>query len=154
MLSADIIEGFKKAGIDRQYRANEPIFLANEPSTGMYLILQGEAKVIRRIPNGQTIEVAVISAGQTMGEISLLLGQAHSATVIAKTDVQASLLTQRRLEDLRHTDPELTMRLFEILAYTLAGHVINLNRQVDDMRKQMNRLEERVKQEHSTFSYY
>lgn len=154
MLSADLIDGFKKAGIPRKYRAGEAVFLANEPSTGMYLILNGEVEVFRRLENGEQLKVATVVAGQTMGEISLLLGQPHSATVIAKTDLECALLTQNRLEDLRNDDPELALRLFEILAYTLAGHIGYLNRQIDQSRAEINRLNERVKELSTDFSYF
>ena len=60
MLGADIIEGFKKAGIPRLYHADEPIVLENEPSTGMYLILRGDAKVVRRTSTGATEEITSI----------------------------------------------------------------------------------------------
>jgi CRP-like cAMP-binding protein len=155
MLNADLMEGFKKAGIPRHYAAHETIVLENEPSTGMYLILAGEVRVLRRQPDGKQIEVATMLAGQTMGEISLLLGQPHAATLVAKTEVEASLLTQVRLNTLRHDEPELALRLFEILAYTLANHVINMNRQLDAARKELFRLEERLKAESGPhYSYF
>jgi CRP/FNR family transcriptional regulator, cyclic AMP receptor protein len=154
MLNADLVEGFRKAGIERKYVANEPIVLQNEPSTGMYLLLSGEVKVLRRTPQGTQIEVATMSAGQTMGEISLLLGQPHAATVVAKTDIEASLLTPSRLEELRRDEPDLALHLFEILAYTLAGHVMQMNRQLDEARKQVQKLEEQVNKQTVDFSYY
>ena len=153
MLGADIFEGFKKAGIPRHYHADEPIVLENEPTTGMYLILKGEVRVLRRTPAGEQIEVATMGAGQTMGEVSLLLDQPHSATVIAKTDVEASLLTHTRLEDLRRDDPELALRLFEILAFTLAGHLMGMNRQADEHRRRIQQLEQRLK-DTTVSSYY
>lgn len=154
MLNAEIIDGFKKAGIYRTYVAGESMFLANEPSSGMYLILQGEAKVLRRAPNGHLIEVAIIAAGQTIGEISLLLGQPHSATVMAKTDVEASLLTRNRLHELRDDDPILAMKLFELLAYTLSNHIMTMNRQLDEARQKIYQLEGKLKDENPTFSYF
>lgn len=155
MLTTEIIDGFKRAGIRRTYVAGESMFLANEPSSGMYLILQGEAKVLRRTPSGDLIEVATILAGQTIGEISLLLGQPHSATVMAKTDVEAALLTRNRLHELRDDDPMLAMRLFEILAYTLSNHIMSMNRQMDEARRKIHDLESRLKDEESPpFSYF
>jgi len=154
MLGADIIEGFKRAGIPRSYKPNEPVFLENEPSTGMYLILHGEVKVMRRTLTGEQMQVAMMGAGQTMGEISLLLNQPHSATVIAKTELEASLLTNSRLDDLRREDPELALRLFEILAFTLANHIIDQNRQLDELRKKVKRMEEQFEENTSSFSYY
>ncbi len=155
MLRADIVDGFKKAGIPRSYRAGEAMFLADEPSTGMYLILKGEASVVRRDPHsGGNVEIALVGVGQTLGEVSLLLNQAHSATVYAKTDVEALLLTHSRLEDLRREDSELALRLYEILAYTLAGHLMDVNRQLASAKKQIEKLEQKLAEDTKGYSYY
>ena len=58
-----------------------------------------------------------------MGEVSLLLNKPHSATVIAKTDVELLLLTRSTLENLKRNNPPAALRLFEILAFTLARHL-------------------------------
>lgn len=154
MLRADIIEGFKKAGIPRNYRAGETIFLAGEPSTGMYLIIKGEVKVVRRNPNGEQVEIATMGTGQTMGEVSLLMGQPHSATIVAKTDVETSLLTQTKLEELHRDDHDLSLQLYQILAYTLAGHLMDVNRQLASARKEIEMLQKKVDEQQSTFSYF
>src|SRR5688500_494105 len=154
MLRADIVQGFKKAGIPRQYRAGEPIFLANEPSTGMYLILKGEVKVVRRNEKGDQETVATMGPGQTMGEISLLLGQPHSATVIAQTDVDASLLTMSKLEELRRDEPDLALHLFEILAYTLAGHIMDQNHTIGGMRYEIEMLQKKLNEQATNYSYF
>jgi CRP-like cAMP-binding protein len=123
MLQSDIIDEFKKTGIARSYHEGEPVFLSGEPATGMYLILHGEAKIMRRQPDGENIEVASIGPGETVGEVSLLLEQPHSATVVAKSQIDVLLLTRSRLEDLKRSNPAAALRLYEILAYTLARHL-------------------------------
>ncbi len=123
MLSSTMIEEFKKAGILRQYRENETIFLHDEPATGMYVVLSGEAQVMKRQSNGQNTPVATIRTGETMGEISLLLNKPHTATVIARSELQAILLTRNRLLNLKRDNPELALRIYEALAQTLARHL-------------------------------
>ena len=123
MLQSEIVEEFRKAGIERNYHEGEPVFLAGEPATGVYLILHGEAKIMRRQPDGENTEVASIGPGETVGEVSLLLEQPHSATVVAKSNLDTLLLTRSRLEDLKRNYPELALRLYEILAFTLARHL-------------------------------
>jgi thioredoxin reductase (NADPH) len=154
MLRADVLEGFKKAGIARNYQAEEPIFLANEPSTGMYLILKGEVKVVRRNEAGEQVEVAHMGPGQTMGEISLLLGQPHSATVIAKNEVETLLLTQTKLDELRRIDSDLALRLYEILAFTLAGHLMDVNRQLASARREIGQLKKKIDEQAQVYSYF
>ena len=154
MLNADIVEGFKKAGIPRHYTAGESVFLAGEPTTGMYLILKGEVEVVRRNTLGDMAAVATMGEGQTMGEISLLLGQPHSATVMAKTDVEASLLTRTKLDELHRDDPDLSLMLYEILAYTLAGHLMDMNRYLANANKKVEELEKQLEEHEQTYSYF
>lgn len=122
MLSSTMIEEFKKAGILRNYYQNETIFLHDEPATGMYVILSGEAQVMKR-QDMKNIPVATIRTGETMGEVSLLLNKPHTATVIAKSELQAILLTRNRLQELKKDNPELALRIYEALAQTLARHL-------------------------------
>lgn len=154
MLQANVVEGFRKAGIPRNYQTGESIVLENEPSTGMYLILKGDVKVVIRQPDGSSLEVATMTAGQTMGEISLLLGQPHAATVIAKSETETLLLTQTRLQELRHDEPDLALHLFEILAFTLAGHLLDQNRQLSSLRKEVVKLKQKVDERSGQFSYF
>lgn len=154
MLGADILDGFKKAGIPRNYRIGEPVVLANEPSTGMYLILKGEVKILRRTADGEQIEVATLGPGQTMGEISLLLHQPHSATVIAKTDLETLLLTNTRLLELKREDPELALKLYEILAFSLSNYIMLVNGQLDSARRTITQLEKRLQETSLTENYF
>jgi CRP-like cAMP-binding protein len=89
-----------------------------------------------------------------MGEISLLLEQPHSATVLAKTNLETLLLTRSRLDELRREDPELSLKLFEILAYTLSGHLMDMNRQAALLRQENERLKQKVDELTQQFSYY
>lgn len=123
MLHTQMIQQIKQAGILRTYRDGETVFLHDEPATGMYLILRGQAQVIKRDANGQNRVVVTVSEGETMGEVSLLIGTPHTATVVAKGDLEAVLLTRNRLDELKRENEKLALRVFEMLAMTLARHL-------------------------------
>lgn len=123
ILHPDTIEEVKKAGITRNYRDGETVFLAGEPATGMYLILKGEAQVMKRNTAHQNQAVATVREGETMGEVSLLISTPHTATVVAKGDLETVLLTRNRLDDVKRENPQLALRLYEMLATTLARHL-------------------------------
>lgn len=52
VVQSDLLDELKKTGIQRSYRTGENVFLYNEPATGMYLVLHGEAQVMLRNPEG------------------------------------------------------------------------------------------------------
>ncbi|MFP4323069.1 MAG: cyclic nucleotide-binding domain-containing protein [Anaerolineales bacterium] len=124
LISAQLIDELKQNGILRKYRDGETVFLHNEPATGMYVILQGNAQVVRRNPQAGTTDVlATVRAGETMGEVSLLLGTPHTATVVARGELETILLTRTRLSELKRENSALALRLYEMLAMTLARHL-------------------------------
>lgn len=51
------------------------------PVDGLHILLTGEVRVTRRLPGEREIEVARLGPGAVMGEIPLLGGGTHSATV-------------------------------------------------------------------------
>jgi CRP-like cAMP-binding protein len=53
------------------------------PHEGLYVLLDGEVKVCRRLPGQRELELARLGAGEVIGEIPLLGGGTHSASVRA-----------------------------------------------------------------------
>lgn len=64
------------------------------PVDGLHILLGGEALVSRRLPGEREIEVARLGPGAVMGEIPLLGGGTHSATV--RADSPCSLVFLHR----------------------------------------------------------
>ena len=66
------------------------------PVDGLHVVVSGEAQVCRRLPGERELELARIGPGDVLGEIPLLDGGTHSASVRALTP--ASLLFLDRAE--------------------------------------------------------
>jgi CRP-like cAMP-binding protein len=74
----------------------------------LYLISFGEAEVLYEPPNGGMPRVVgTIRAGEFFGEMALLSGDARSATVIAKTDVECYRLDRAAFQALLTARPQL-----------------------------------------------
>lgn len=58
--------------------AGEVLFREGDPPQGLYVILEGEVEIVKKI-GAQTVVVANVAAGSFVGEISLLTGFPHSA---------------------------------------------------------------------------
>jgi CRP-like cAMP-binding protein len=99
--------------------------------TGSYLIRQGdrgefllvilEGAAIARVrqPTGEMMSIADFSAGDIVGEISLLTDEPRTADVIAASSLRALLLTVADFHDLADRHPELRV----LLTYVLASHL-------------------------------
>ena len=72
------------------YSKNETLFLKGEPSSHIFLILEGEVKVVNT-ENEDNIEVllSIKKAGDSLGELSFILKEPRTATVISISKIKA-----------------------------------------------------------------
>ncbi len=79
----------------RCFQPGEPIFRQDETDGTMHLILAGEVELVAN----ETRRLATVSAGQCVGETSLLYASqsrpAHSVSAIAKTSVETAAFPER-----------------------------------------------------------
>jgi small-conductance mechanosensitive channel/CRP-like cAMP-binding protein len=87
----------------RLYGAGEVIVRQNDPGQSMFIICAGSAAVLLE-PDRR--EVAVIEAGGYFGEMSLLTGDARSASVVARGDTTVLELDAELFRALGAADPE------------------------------------------------
>ena len=95
-------------------RAGDVVIRENEPGDTAYVIEAGEVEVRR----GETI-LGRLGPGQWFGEMSVLLGEPRSATVVAVTDGRARRLTREAFEQALADDPAHALALMRQLAERL-----------------------------------
>ena len=111
-----------------------------DAGSSMFAIVDGEARVTARDRNGDDVEVAVLRAGDIVGEMSLLTGARRRATVLATSRVTALEIGKEALEPLLAASPGLVHRFAEVMeerqaaldrAYDSAGHwnILGLGRE-------------------------
>jgi CRP-like cAMP-binding protein len=67
-------------------KAGDVVIRQGEAGDFYYLIHSGRAEVTRLLPNGQTLRLAELQAGQGFGEEALLSGEPRNATVTLSSD--------------------------------------------------------------------
>jgi CRP-like cAMP-binding protein len=84
----------------------------------MFILLTGEAAVFVRHQDHETepARVASLQSGDYFGEMSLLTGEARSATVIASTDCQILEIAKSQLAQILQENNDLLTALSEMLA--------------------------------------
>ncbi len=85
-------------------------------ASSMFIILEGAARVTLALPQGVPQELAVLAAGDVVGEMSLMTGAPRSASVTAMTRIRALEITKESVEELLQRSPELLNRFGELLA--------------------------------------
>jgi CRP/FNR family cyclic AMP-dependent transcriptional regulator len=111
--------------------------------TSMFALVEGEVSVTLADKRGDTHGVADLSAGEFVGEMSLLTGARRSATVAAKTEVVALEITKVALEEILARAPDLIDQFGLVLSWRqaeldrAAADVANANK--DDLVSQIKR---------------
>ena len=82
----------------------------------LYMIIAGEARVVRDTAGGERLHLANLGAGEFFGEMGLLTGEPRQATVIAESDMECYRLDKSGLEEIIRERPEIAEELSNILA--------------------------------------
>jgi CRP/FNR family cyclic AMP-dependent transcriptional regulator len=115
----------------RSYRRDETVFHQGDPGDALYVIASGTVKVV--LPSPDAAEPAILATlgpGDFFGELALLDGEAHSASVVALEPTEALVLARLDFERLFETQPGLRRALVASLARELrrlTGHVESLH---------------------------
>ncbi len=99
----------------REFPAGGAIIRQGEEAPSMFIILEGAARVTIAA-QGVTREVAVLAAGDVVGEMSLMTGAPRSATVTALTSMRTLEVTKDPIAELLQKSPNLLLNFSQALA--------------------------------------
>lgn len=89
----------------------------------MYLLVSGRLSVFKEADHSEQRQLAVITKGRTIGEMSLIDGQPHSATVVVDQQSTLLLLTREHLNTLSQANPRVGLSLMRRIAGLLSNRL-------------------------------
>ena len=96
------------------FAAGEAVTREGDHDDGLYMLVEGEASV--RIGKGRDErEVARLTAGQFFGEMSLMTGEARTASVVAATDLVTYRIDKPAFEEILRATPAIAEQIADIL---------------------------------------
>jgi NTE family protein len=107
-------------GTQLSFGPGETVVAEGEPGDGLYLILAGAADVLQRGDGDAPRPVASLGPFRSFGEVSILMDQPRSATVVAAGPLRCVKLDRRQLALVEERDPGLAIRLYRLVAQSLA----------------------------------
>jgi len=107
-------------GTQLSFGPGDPIVREGEPGDGLYLILSGSAQVTRGSHGAGEKPLGSLGPFRSFGEISLLVDQPRTATVVASTALRCVKLTRAQLALVEDKEPKLAIRLYRLVAESLA----------------------------------
>jgi CRP-like cAMP-binding protein len=112
---ATLLELYGRARHQR-YAAGALIVSELEPGADVFVIAAGEAEISVDARAGERQVVGELGPGSGFGEMSSLTGELRSATVRARTDVEALVITEHDFGLLRERRPQIAMALVRVLS--------------------------------------
>lgn len=90
----------------RSYQEGDIIVTEGEEGHSLFLLVSGEVKIFTRGERGEHLQLAELGAGDFFGEVSLLTGKPRTATITAKSVVNAIELTKNAVDGIAAEYPE------------------------------------------------
>ena len=114
----------------RRYRRNEVVFHQGDPGDTLHVIAEGAMKIVLPSPEGDEAIIATLRSGDFFGELALLDGGTHSATVTAVEPAMTLALPRAAFLEVLGQSAGMRDALLKSLAAELrrlTGHVEELH---------------------------
>ena len=128
---------FEALGSAEDLAKGTPVFLENQQSDKMYLVLEGDVSLTR---GNKAIDI--VRPGEIFGEIAAITRQPRSATAIAKTACRVISLETRRFQRAIQKMPEFALMLMNIMIGRLrmTDAILRVNRTLPDWNRPDSRV--------------
>jgi CRP/FNR family transcriptional regulator len=124
-VSEDILSELAKRSMVRQLRAGETLFSEDDEASGLYIVIEGDLRSVRRNAKGREQVLSTEGPGAILAAVPVFNGGKFFSTVIAVTAVEILCLEKHDLHRLCHQHTELLWNLARVLAHKVR-HYANL----------------------------
>ena len=110
-LSAVELQRVVDVARERAYPRNSVILFEDDPGDALYVVANGQVKVVLIGEDGREVILSVMGPGEFFGEMSLLDDEPRSAHVIAMEDSSLAVLRREDFEGLLTSSPQIALAL-------------------------------------------
>lgn len=118
-LTAEELHQVREKVLIKKFKKNDVILHEENTNEFMYIILEGEAKVIQVTGEGKGIIVTMHKAGDFFGELSLIDGMTAPATVTATRDSVTAIISRKDFYSILFGQQKVLENLLHILSSRL-----------------------------------
>lgn len=105
----------KTNGLGKVYQNGEAIFRKGDAGDCMFVIQDGQVEVVEELA-GEEVRLAVIKAGEVIGEMAIFEHQTRSATVRALGEARVLTVDDKTFLRYVHQDPSLAYQLLKMMS--------------------------------------
>lgn len=126
-LSQEELEKIEKIAHREAHAKDTVMFFEGDPGNRCYVIVQGEVRISKFIPNIGEEALAVLKPGDYFGEMALIDNFPRSAHAIANTDIEVLAIDKTDLDKILIMDRELGYKLLWTFTRTLSRRLRETN---------------------------
>ena len=126
----------------REVTGGEKICVNGTPKDEMFLLTGGELAIL----NGEGMRVATINAVATVGELSVIAGQAHSATIEVAQPGTLLTIKKANFQQMLDGEPEIKSAILQNVIQILASRLMQENVRMRDYVADKSSREHQIKE--------
>lgn len=115
-----------------QFAPEQRLCAQGSPADCLFIVEEGEGAVRISDAQGRVKEVARISAGEVLGELGLVDGQARSADVVAVTQLRAYRIDRAQFDRMRAAMHPAAYKMLRRIAVTVSARLRAINSAVSE----------------------
>ena len=123
----------------RDYHSGEAIFHQGDPGLGMYIILQGQVRIVNNQDPDNLIVYSELNDGDFFGDLALVDNADRSATALATADTRVIAFFRPELKDIITRFPSLGNKILMNLAKVTAQRLRTTNDLLIQAQQQADR---------------
>ena len=126
-LSLNELEKIERIARTETHARDAVLFSEGDPGSQCYVIIKGEVRISKFIPNIGEEALAVLKAGDYFGEMALIDNFPRSAHAIANTNIEVLAIDKTDLDKILIMDRELGYKLLWAFTRTLSRRLRETN---------------------------
>lgn len=120
-ISSDLTRFLFDYGRKQRFPAGQYIIREGQQARTVFVILEGEAEILKQDENGNEKVVAKVSNGTILGEMGVFMDQARTTSVRVSQDLTALEFTAENFSSAVTKIPDLSLRLLKSLSTKLSA---------------------------------
>lgn len=138
-LTSSQLARFASACATVEYTASDTIIREGDSGEEMYILLEGEVEILRKLTLlssqeydelSKTLVKLTAKERPFFGEMGLLGQQERTASVVARTDCRLVTVKQAQFEELCREDPQMGVAILRLIALTAGERLLKTNKDV------------------------
>ena len=99
----------------KHFRSGDVIFREGDASDAAYLVVSGQIRIVKGHETADAKEIAVVGAGEYVGEMGAIDNRPRSASALAEGPVVCAPVTPEAFIDMLRRNPDESIDLLKIL---------------------------------------